>query len=91
VQSIRCRIGGKVQGVWFRAGTAQQAKRLGVTGSARNLPDGTVELIAHGSPEALSRLVQWLWQGTPLSEVTAVDVEHLEVESERIPQEFITR
>jgi acylphosphatase len=67
-----------VQGVFFRASTRQRAKELGVTGHARNLADGRVEVVACGEPAAVLALCEWLWQGSPASQVTSVQVEALE-------------
>ncbi len=68
----RCFVSGRVQGVWFRASTADQAKLLGLTGSARNLADGRVEVLACGDKAALSRLEAWLWQGPTAARVDEV-------------------
>jgi acylphosphatase len=73
----RCLVGGRVQGVFFRKSTQQQAQQLGVTGYANNLPDGRVEVLAVGEPEAVDALVKWLWQGSAASHVTSVDVEDI--------------
>ena len=64
-------VGGKVQGVCFRAGCRDQALRLGLRGQARNLPDGRVEVLAAGPAEAVDALAQWLRQGPPLARVDA--------------------
>lgn len=66
---------GRVQGVWFRAATREQAQRLGVTGYARNLQDGRVEVVAEGEPAALDLLQDWLRHGPPLACVAALQVE----------------
>ncbi|HOZ24496.1 MAG TPA: acylphosphatase [Thermomonas sp.] len=65
-------VRGKVQGVWFRASTREQAARLGLDGHARNLGDGSVEVIAIGDAEALDALERWLHVGPPLARVDAV-------------------
>ena len=70
-----CRVSGRVQGVFFRAATRARAEELGVTGYARNLPDGTVEVLAYGAEAAVQALCAWLWQGSPGSHVTAVEIE----------------
>ena len=62
-----------MQGVWFRDSTRREAERLGLTGYAINLPDGDVEVLACGSPEALDALCEWLGQGPPLAKVTGVE------------------
>lgn len=69
---VVCQVFGKVQGVWFRAGAQQEAQRLGLDGYARNLSDGTVEVLACGDKEAIAELKEWLWQGPPLAEVTDI-------------------
>jgi acylphosphatase len=74
---MRCLVEGRVQGVWFRDSTRRQAQRLGISGSAVNLPDGRVEVIARGTPQQLSELETWLWQGPPQARVGTVDCERL--------------
>jgi len=68
----RYRISGKVQGVYFRAATRDAARALGITGWARNLPDGTVEVVAAAAPAALTAFERWLAQGPPRARVDAV-------------------
>jgi acylphosphatase len=75
VVSRRIRVRGRVQGVFYRATAQAKARELGVHGHARNLADGSVEVLAHGSPQAVEAFTQWLWTGSPASRVTAVDVE----------------
>lgn len=65
-------VTGRVQGVFFRASTREFALQLGVTGSARNLVDGSVEVIASGSPQALDELDAWLHHGPPVARVESV-------------------
>lgn len=67
-----CIVTGRVQGVFFRASTAEQAQRLGLAGHAINLPDGTVEVLASGPAEAVDALCRWLHQGPPMARVSAV-------------------
>lgn len=74
----RVTVHGRVQGVWFRASTAEIALSLGVRGHARNQADGTVEVLALGDPQAVEQLIEWLWQGPPLARVTAVVVEDVD-------------
>lgn len=75
--SARFLVSGRVQGVFFRASTRNEAQRLGVAGSARNLADGRVEVIASGSEDALSALERWLWQGPPSAHVEDVKRESI--------------
>lgn len=78
MKAVRCIVAGRVQGVWFRDTTRRRAIELGLTGSARNLPDGTVEVIAYGSAGALETLKTWLWEGSRGSQVNSVECEALE-------------
>ena len=73
----RCIVSGRVQGVFYRASTRQRAQALGVTGHARNLADGRVEVLACGAPDAVAALCAWLQQGPPAASVTAVEVEEV--------------
>jgi len=61
-----------VQGVWFRDSTRREAERLGISGYARNLPNGDVEVLASGTDAALAELALWLQAGPPLSKVSEV-------------------
>lgn len=70
--AARFLVSGRVQGVFFRASTRAEAERLGVRGSATNLADGRVEVIASGTESALSELERWLHAGPPAARVTAV-------------------
>ena len=72
VTTVRFVVSGLVQGVFFRASTRAEAQRLGISGAARNLDDGCVEVIAIGPDEALEALERWLWQGPPSARVDAV-------------------
>ena len=72
LSSCRFRVTGRVQGVFFRASTARQARRLELTGYARNCTDGSVEVLVYGRPEAIAELGKWLWQGPPVSSVSDV-------------------
>jgi acylphosphatase len=80
-------VTGRVQGVFFRASTQREARRLGVTGHAVNLPDGAVEVLACGSGHAVEALTAWLWSGPPHAAVR--DVECVAVEAQP-PADFTT-
>ncbi len=71
-------VTGRVQGVWFRKNTLQQAKKLGVLGWAMNMEDGSVLVHAQGDSERVDSLMEWLWKGSPLSRVDAVVVDSVE-------------
>jgi acylphosphatase len=67
-------VAGAVQGVWFRDTCRATADRQGVRGWVRNLPDGTVEALFEGDPEAVERLVAWAHEGPPAAHVEQVRV-----------------
>ncbi len=79
--TIHCYISGKVQGVWFRASTKEQADQLGITGFVRNLSDGRVEVVASGEKEKISQLFEWLKQGPELAQVTDVTYEEVAMQT----------
>ena len=70
--AARFLVSGKVQGVWFRASTRDEALRLGLAGHARNLADGRVDVLAIGDPDAVAELECWLHHGPPLARVAEV-------------------
>ena len=80
-------VSGRVQGVWFRASTQARAQELGLSGHARNLADGRVEVLACGDLEAVDALCAWLWQGPRDAEVDDVRCEAV---AEAPPRGFIT-
>jgi acylphosphatase len=79
VDSIRRRVvvRGQVQGVGFRMNAREQARRLGLIGYARNLPDGAVEVEAEGQDAAVAEFVAWLRKGPRFAAVASVTVEEL--------------
>ena len=87
----RVRVRGRVQGVWFRASTAERATLLGLRGRVENRPDGTVLVLAAGAPEALDKLVEWLHRGPAMARVDAVEVEVIEPASCEWPEGFLER
>ncbi len=78
VQRIRAVISGRVQGVFFRASTMREALALGLVGSATNLADGRVQVIAQGPGDDVQVLVDWLHRGPPLARVESVSCEQIE-------------
>jgi acylphosphatase len=68
-------VSGKVQGVYFRASTRQEALRLGLTGVARNEANGTVTVIARGTIDSLQALHSWLIHGPAMARVDHVSVD----------------
>ena len=71
---VHCMVHGRVQGVYFRAATRQQARRLELRGWVRNCSDGTVELLAQGEQSGVQKLVDWCQHGPPGARVTRVEV-----------------
>jgi acylphosphatase len=84
--AVRFLVSGRVQGVFFRASTRNEAVRLGLHGYTRNLVEGRVEVVASGSAEAVHELEQWLWQGPPVARVD--DVTRSEHEGQ-VPKGFV--
>lgn len=75
--SVHYYISGKVQGVWFRSFTKEQADQLGLTGWVRNLSDGRVEVLACGDKAKIAQLHEWLKVGPKLANITEVASEEL--------------
>ena len=71
----RCLVSGRVQGVFFRAHTQRKALSLGLSGSAVNLPDGSVEVVVMGPADRVAALCDWLWEGPPMASVANVRCE----------------
>lgn len=70
----RVRIKGLVQGVFFRYNTRERARKLGLTGWVRNVPDGSVECVIEGDKEKVEDLIKWCHHGPPGAHVEAVEV-----------------
>jgi acylphosphatase len=73
-KQVHLLVRGRVQGVSFRASTQHEARRLGVFGWVKNCPDGSVEILAEGTENALADLVRWAHQGPTFARVDHVDV-----------------
>jgi acylphosphatase len=90
LQVRECRlflIEGRVQGVLFRESARRAAQPLGITGHAKNMGDGSVQVLACGEPGALNRLAEWLKQGPPMAQVDRVE---WIVSSSKCPESFVT-
>jgi acylphosphatase len=70
-------VSGRVQGVFYRVSARGQALALGVAGHAKNRPDGSVEVLACGTAQALDALERWLRRGPPAARVESVSREDL--------------
>jgi len=77
-KTIHCYISGRVQGVFFRATTREQAMLYGVTGWVRNLPDGRVEVMASGEEKQVRQLQKWLKSGPETAHVMKLECEEAE-------------
>lgn len=73
-KAVRVRIEGRVQGVWYRGWTVDEALRRGLIGWVRNRRDGSVEALFAGPESAVEAMVAACWQGPPAARVTAVHV-----------------
>lgn len=72
MQGFYARVTGLVQGVAFRDFVRDHARRGGLVGYVRNLPDGSVEVVAEGKEESLEPFIQSLWEGPPAARVRDV-------------------
>jgi acylphosphatase len=72
IARVRLIVMGRVQGVFFRHSTVQEAQRLGLVGWVENIPDGSVELEAEGPQEKLEELMAWARRGPPMASVSEV-------------------
>lgn len=69
---VHLKVCGRVQGVYFRASTVEQARRLGVLGWVMNCADSSVEVVAEGEIEQLEKLINWCRAGPPGAQVKEV-------------------
>jgi acylphosphatase len=90
VISRKCFVGGRVQGVFYRATVAQRAREVGIRGYAKNLPDGRVEVLAVGEAEVVQAFIDWLWIGSSASKVTSVDTSDIALQPHEHPKSFTT-
>ncbi len=75
MRALHVIVSGRVQGVWFRAWTCEQAEALGLRGWVRNKSDGRVEAVIAGSEEALESMLSRFGDGPPLAKVSEVESE----------------
>jgi acylphosphatase len=71
---VQLKITGRVQGVYYRADTVQQAQSLGLTGWVMNCSDGSVEAVAEGTKPKLEELIAWCQRGPRGARVARVEV-----------------
>jgi acylphosphatase len=73
--ALSVRVTGRVQGVWYRGWTQDEAERLGLRGWVRNERDGSVAAVLAGRAAAVEAMVDAMWQGPPDARVTGVETE----------------
>ena len=79
---VHVTINGRVQGVCYRLETQKAARRLGVVGWVRNLPDGRVEGVFEGDAGAVDQLVKWCRRGPSLALVSDLELDHQDYRGE---------
>lgn len=77
-RTVRARIHGRVQGVWYRGWTVETATALGLQGWVRNRADGTVEALFAGPAATVDHMIEACRRGPPAARVTAVELEAAE-------------
>ena len=75
-------VKGRVQGVFYRANTKKKAEELLLCGYAKNLPDGSVEVIAQGPKAKVDELVEYCMQGQDCTYVEDIDIEYSDKEED---------
>jgi acylphosphatase len=78
MKNVHVSVTGRVQGVWFRAWTCDQAASRGLNGWVRNRPDGSVQAVLSGPDNDVDAMLDVLWQGPPTANVTSVQSEDLD-------------
>lgn len=84
----KCLVGGRVQGVFYRATAAERARELGVKGYAKNLADGRVEVLACGERAVVETFIKWLWTGSSASKVSSVEAMDADLPFDQLPDGF---
>jgi acylphosphatase len=72
---LHCFVAGRVQGVFYRRNTVEEAIARGITGWVKNLSDGRVEVMICGEREAVFALRDWLWKGLERAQVESVEAQ----------------
>lgn len=77
MKTVRLKISGLVQGVFFRKHIKEEADKLGIKGHIRNLETGEVEVLAEGKDEEVNKVIDICKKGAPHSQVKNVDIMEL--------------
>ncbi|WP_442919677.1 acylphosphatase [Methylobacter sp.] len=80
MRKVKIIVSGRVQGVYFRLFTQNKAKHFAIKGSAKNLPDGRVEIIAEAGSMAIEKFIKWCHKGPITARVDHVEVTELQPE-----------
>lgn len=72
---VRLFISGRVQGVFFRSTMCQKAKKVGINGFVRNIPDGRVEAVLEGEEDKVEKLIKWARRGPIFAKVDNIKIE----------------
>jgi acylphosphatase len=89
VTCVRIVVHGHVQGVGFRFAACEAASDCSVTGWVRNLRDGSVEIVAEGTADAVARMTAWAHRGPRHASVDLVQVESFAVSSKPVAFEIL--
>ena len=81
-------VSGRVQGVYFRAFTREEAENLGLSGWVRNRADGSGEALIQGETGAVEQMLPWFWTGSPHSLVSEVRAREESVQDELVSFEI---
>jgi len=79
-KTVHVFIKGKVQGVFFRANTKEQAEKQNISGWVKNTSDGRVEAVFQGDDSSVDDLIEWCHQGPSMSKVSDVTVESIDTD-----------
>lgn len=82
MKQLHIRIHGRVQGVFFRDFACKRADMYGVCGIAKNMPDGSLDIIVQGDDEAVDEFLQDMREGPAGAKVEKIDIDDMDVEDE---------
>lgn len=74
IRKVKILVSGRVQGVYFRLFTQNKAKHFAIKGSAKNLPDGRVEIIAEAENLTIEKFIKWCHKGPITARVDRVEI-----------------
>ena len=75
MEKMKILVFGKVQGVFFRANSLKKAEDLDLSGWAKNLPDGSLEIVIQGEPSHVDSFIEFIKMGPPMAEVHEIKIE----------------